>query len=373
MSNQTLPPRSSPTPDHDPTAPRGSGRVSRFLSAHPRRSLLAVFLFVLVAGFFGGPLAGSLDASGGFASDDADSVRAVERIEAATGQAPGTGIVIVVDTPQGLPADTARVQEVTDDARGRVRRRPGDLPDHPRRSRHAGLAGRHAGPGARHPVRRRRRRGGRRGDAGHLRRSGRRHRRRLGGGRPPARQHRHRGPRPRRAAGLPAAGGAVADLLPRPRGPDAARRRGHDRARHVPGPHRRQPGLRAEHLRAQPRHGPRHRPGHRLHAVPGHPLPRGAGGAGPDRRRDPHHDAYGGPHRRLLRQHGRGRPGRAHGLPPGVHQVHGPRRRHGRRRRRHRRTGDLARDVRSVGREARRAGSRAEAPSTAAGTASRTP
>ena len=69
---------------------------------------------MLVAGFFGGPLAGSLDASGGFANDDADSVRAVERIEAATGAAPGAGIVIVVDTPQGLPADTARVQEVTD-------------------------------------------------------------------------------------------------------------------------------------------------------------------------------------------------------------------------------------------------------------------
>jgi RND superfamily putative drug exporter len=114
MTNQTLPPRSASAPDHDPTAPRRSGRLSRALSAHPRRSLLAVFLFVLVAGFFGGPLAGSLDASGGFASDDADSVRAVERIEAATGLAPGTGIVIVVDTPQGLPADTARVQEVTD-------------------------------------------------------------------------------------------------------------------------------------------------------------------------------------------------------------------------------------------------------------------
>ena len=114
MTNQTLSPRPTPTPDDDPSAPRRSGRVSRFLSAHPRRSLLAVFLFVLVAGFFGGPLAGSLDASGGFASDDADSVRAVERIEAATGQAPGAGIVIVVDTPQGLPADNAQVQEVTD-------------------------------------------------------------------------------------------------------------------------------------------------------------------------------------------------------------------------------------------------------------------
>ncbi len=114
MTNQTLTPRPAPTPDDDPTASRRSGRMSRLLSAHPRRSLLAVFLFVLVAGFFGGPLAGSLDSSGGFASDDADSVRAVERIEAATGQAPGAGIVIVVDTPQGLPADNASVQEVTD-------------------------------------------------------------------------------------------------------------------------------------------------------------------------------------------------------------------------------------------------------------------
>ncbi len=114
MTNQTLSPRPTPTPDHDPTAPHRSGRVSRFLSAHPRRSLLAVFLFVLVAGFFGGPLAGSLDSSGGFASDDADSVRAIDTIEAATGTEPGAGIVIVVDTPDGLPADSGRVQEVTD-------------------------------------------------------------------------------------------------------------------------------------------------------------------------------------------------------------------------------------------------------------------
>ena len=72
-----------------------------------------------------------------------------------------------------------------------------------------------------------------------------------------------------------------------------------------------------------------------------------------------HHDAYGGTHRRLLGQHGRGRPGRADGVPPRVHQVHGARRRHGRRRRRHRLIGDRARDVRPVGREARRARSRA--------------
>jgi len=117
MTNRTLPPHPAPTPDHDTEDATGSGRsgrVSRLLSSHPRRSLLAVLLFVLVAGFFGGPLAGSLDASGGFASDDADSVRAVDRLEAATGTEPGAGIVMVVDTPSGLPADAARVQEVTD-------------------------------------------------------------------------------------------------------------------------------------------------------------------------------------------------------------------------------------------------------------------
>ncbi len=110
MTNQTLP---VPT-DLDPSATRRSGRMTRLLSAHPRRSLLAVFLFVLVAGFFGGPLAGSLDASGGFASNDADSVRAIETIEAATGTEEGPGIAIVVDTPSGLPADADRVQQVTD-------------------------------------------------------------------------------------------------------------------------------------------------------------------------------------------------------------------------------------------------------------------
>jgi RND superfamily putative drug exporter len=114
MTNLTLPPRSSRTPDQDLPARTRLAQVSRVLSAHPRRSLLAVFFFVLAAGFFGGPLAGSLDASGGFASNDADSVRAVDRIEAATGTEPDAGIVIVVDTPGGLPANRDRVQQVTD-------------------------------------------------------------------------------------------------------------------------------------------------------------------------------------------------------------------------------------------------------------------
>ena len=111
MTIQLTPP--SPTPDPEAAEPDRTGRVTRVLSSYPRRSLLAVFLFVLVAGFLGGPVAGSLDSSGGFAADDADSVRAIERLTAAAGQAPNAGLVLLVDTPNGLPADAARVAEVT--------------------------------------------------------------------------------------------------------------------------------------------------------------------------------------------------------------------------------------------------------------------
>lgn len=83
--------------------------MTRLVSSAPRRSLLAVFFFVLLAGFFGLPLAGSLG-SDGFAPADADSVRALQRLEAATGQAPSAGVVLVVDAPDG-PA-SSRVQEI---------------------------------------------------------------------------------------------------------------------------------------------------------------------------------------------------------------------------------------------------------------------
>ena len=76
-------------------------RGLRALHAHPRRALVAVFLFVVAAGALGGPVAGALEAEGGFTSPDADSVRAVERIEAATGLEPSPGIVLLVQTPDG--------------------------------------------------------------------------------------------------------------------------------------------------------------------------------------------------------------------------------------------------------------------------------
>lgn len=90
-------------------------RLVARLHAHPRRSLLAVFFFVLLAGAVGGPVAGALSTDGGFAPDGADSARAEARIEAATGLATSPGLVLLVED-----ATPARVDAVAD--------RLGDVP-----------------------------------------------------------------------------------------------------------------------------------------------------------------------------------------------------------------------------------------------------
>ena len=69
------------------------------LAAHPRRTLIAVLLFVVLAGVLGGPVAGKLESGDGFVAPGADSEVAVERIQAATGVDPGAGIVLLVDRP----------------------------------------------------------------------------------------------------------------------------------------------------------------------------------------------------------------------------------------------------------------------------------
>ncbi len=87
--------------------PTIGGMLTSRLAAHPRRTLLAVLLFVVLAGVFGGPVAGALESSGGFVAPGADSEVAVERLEAATGLEPGTGIVLLVDDPAAA-ADAGR-------------------------------------------------------------------------------------------------------------------------------------------------------------------------------------------------------------------------------------------------------------------------
>ena len=83
-------------------------RLAALVTSRPKRTLLATLVFVLLAGVFGGPVAGQLAEDGGFVDERSDSVRAEERIEAASGTAPGAGIVLLADTPSGADSPAGR-------------------------------------------------------------------------------------------------------------------------------------------------------------------------------------------------------------------------------------------------------------------------
>ena len=84
------------------------------LIAHPKRTLIAVVLFVVVAGVVGGPVAGSLESDGGFTAGNSGSARAEARIEQATGAQASPGVVALVNDP-------ARAAEVA----AQLKREPG--------------------------------------------------------------------------------------------------------------------------------------------------------------------------------------------------------------------------------------------------------
>ncbi|MGI8903783.1 MAG: MMPL family transporter [Solirubrobacteraceae bacterium] len=83
--------------------------LARSVGSHPRRTLLTAFLFLIVAGAIGGPVAGSLKGSDGFAPPGSDSEVAIRQYEAATHRQPAAGVVLLVDTPSGAAAARARV------------------------------------------------------------------------------------------------------------------------------------------------------------------------------------------------------------------------------------------------------------------------
>jgi uncharacterized membrane protein YdfJ with MMPL/SSD domain len=83
--------------------------LAHTLAAHPRRTLIATLAFVVIAGVIGGPLAGTLKSSGGFAPPKSDSQVATTMLQRATGTEPTPGIVLVVDTPAGRAAARARI------------------------------------------------------------------------------------------------------------------------------------------------------------------------------------------------------------------------------------------------------------------------
>jgi uncharacterized membrane protein YdfJ with MMPL/SSD domain len=78
------------------------------LSRHPRRTLLAVLGFVVVAALIGGPVAGSLRSSGGFQPAGAPSQVAIRELQHATGTEPGPGVLLLVRTAGGARSATGR-------------------------------------------------------------------------------------------------------------------------------------------------------------------------------------------------------------------------------------------------------------------------
>ena len=76
-------------------------RLGSLSAARPRRTLIVVFLFIALAGLVGGPLAGKLDSSGGFAAEDSESTRAGEQLEAATGRESSPGVLLLLSSGAG--------------------------------------------------------------------------------------------------------------------------------------------------------------------------------------------------------------------------------------------------------------------------------
>ena len=92
-------------------------RLGTLSAARPRRTLLLLLLFVAVAGFVGGPVAGRLDSGGGFAAGSSESDRAYEQLRHATGRDTSPGIVLLVEDAAGhlrqhTRAATDRLAEV---------------------------------------------------------------------------------------------------------------------------------------------------------------------------------------------------------------------------------------------------------------------
>ncbi len=74
--------------------------LAHTLGARPRRTLIATLVFVVIAGAIGGPLAGALKSSGGFAPPNSDSQVATKMLQRATGTEATPGIVLLVNTPR---------------------------------------------------------------------------------------------------------------------------------------------------------------------------------------------------------------------------------------------------------------------------------
>jgi RND superfamily putative drug exporter len=71
-------------------------RLGTLSAAHPRRTLVLLFLFLAVAGVIGGPVAGRMESGDGFTTGSSESSRAERQLERATGQQSAPGIVLLI-------------------------------------------------------------------------------------------------------------------------------------------------------------------------------------------------------------------------------------------------------------------------------------
>jgi uncharacterized membrane protein YdfJ with MMPL/SSD domain len=72
-------------------------RLGRLSAARPRRTLVILFAFVVLAAVVGGPVAGRLESGGGFTTASSESSRADGQFQRATGQSTTPGIVLLVE------------------------------------------------------------------------------------------------------------------------------------------------------------------------------------------------------------------------------------------------------------------------------------
>lgn len=92
-----------------------SSLVAR-IARRPRRALTVTALFLAVAVVLGGPVFGALEDGDGFVAGDAQSARAVDAVEAATGTQASPGVIAIV-RPGAPVASSAGRAEIRDVAR----------------------------------------------------------------------------------------------------------------------------------------------------------------------------------------------------------------------------------------------------------------
>ena len=71
-------------------------RLGSLSAARPRRTLMILLAFVVLAGVVGGPVAGRLESGGGFTTESSESSRADQQLQRATGEGTSPGIVLLV-------------------------------------------------------------------------------------------------------------------------------------------------------------------------------------------------------------------------------------------------------------------------------------